>query len=604
MSGNNNGNDVPSSFSKLTLNAGASEFKPNPKAREFVPTWMPKPSAPAKAVSLSIGGSKPESEAPAKAVSLSIGGSKPESEAPAKAVSLSIGGSKPESEAPAKAVSLSLGSSEPQVAPEAPKVEAPKVEEAKPEPPKAEAPKPKVEAPKPKAPEVAEIAEQDKEDELLLDEHFKEHVNVIFIGHVDAGKSTMGGNILFLTGMVDKRTMEKYEREAKEQNRESWYLSWALDTNAEERNKGKTVECGRAFIETDKRRYTILDAPGHKNFVPSMIGGASQADLGVLVISARKGEFETGFERGGQTREHAVLAKTSGVRRLIVVINKMDDPTVAWSKERYDECVTKLTPFLKQSGYNPKTDLDFMPVSGYTGANIKDRASPDVCPWYSGPSLLELLDNMQTIERKVNSPLMMPITEKYKDMGTIVVGKIESGKIRKGQSILLMPNKKSAEISAIYSEEDEVELAICGDNVRIRLRGVEEEEISVGFVMCDPKKPVHCVSAFEAQLAILEHKSIICAGYNAVLHVHASVEEASLSALLHLIDKKTGRKSKRPPQFVKKGQKLIARIETSVPVCVEVFDDYPQLGRFTLRDEGKTIAIGKITKLVDVDPSA
>ncbi|ORX91349.1 hypothetical protein K493DRAFT_317330 [Basidiobolus meristosporus CBS 931.73] len=584
------GNDVPSSFSKLSLNAGATEFRPNPKAREFVPTWMSKTDAPAKTVSLG-------SEAPAKAVSLSIG-----SEAPAKAVSLSIG-----SDAPAKAVSLSLGASNPAPPPAAEpvKVEAPKVEAPKPEAPKpkVEAPKPKAEAP-PKVTEAPEVTEQDKEDELLLDEHFKEHVNVVFIGHVDAGKSTMGGNILFLTGMVDKRTMEKYEREAKEQNRESWYLSWALDTNAEERNKGKTVECGRAYFETDKRRYTILDAPGHKNFVPSMIGGASQADLGVLVISARKGEFETGFERGGQTREHAVLAKTSGVRRLIVVINKMDDPTVEWSQERYDECVTKLTPFLKASGYNPKTDLDFMPVSGYTGANIKDRAPASVCPWYTGPSLLELLDNMQTIERKVNSPLMIPITEKYKDMGTIVVGKIESGKIRKGQSILLMPNKKPAEISAIYSEEDEVELAICGDNVRVRLRGVEEEEISVGFVMCDTKKPVRCVSAFEAQLAILEHKSIICAGYNAVLHVHASVEEASISALLHLIDKKTGRKSKRPPQFVKKGQKLIARIETASPVCVEVFDDYPQLGRFTLRDEGKTIAIGKITKLVEPDTSA
>jgi peptide chain release factor subunit 3 len=162
----------------------------------------------------------------------------------------------------------------------------------------------------------------------------KEHLNIVFMGHVDAGKSTMGGHILLLTGMVDKRTMEKYEREAKELGRESWYLSWALDLNSEERAKGKTTEYGRGFFETEKRRYTILDAPGHKNFVPSMIGGASQADVGVLVISARKGEFETGFERGGQTREHAMLAKTAGVKKLIMVINKMDDQTVEWSKER------------------------------------------------------------------------------------------------------------------------------------------------------------------------------------------------------------------------------------------------------------------------------
>jgi len=162
----------------------------------------------------------------------------------------------------------------------------------------------------------------------------KEHVNVVFIGHVDAGKSTIGGQIMYLTGMVDKRTLEKYEREAKEKNRETWYLSWCMDTNAEERDKGKTVEVGRGFFETEKKHFTILDAPGHKSFVPNMIGGASQADLAVLVISARKGEFETGFERGGQTREHAMLVKTAGVKHMVVLINKMDDPTVKWDKAR------------------------------------------------------------------------------------------------------------------------------------------------------------------------------------------------------------------------------------------------------------------------------
>lgn len=221
-----------------------------------------------------------------------------------------------------------------------------------------------------------EVEEPEPEEDVPEDEG-KEHLNIVFIGHVDAGKSTMGGHLLcvyisnashfeasthiglimyrFLTGMVDKRTMEKYEKEAKELGRESWYLSWALDLNQEERNKGKTTEYGRGYFETEKRRFTILDAPGHKNFVPSMIGGASQADVGVLVISARKGEFETGFERGGQTREHAMLAKTAGVKRLIVAVNKMDDPTVAWSKERYDECINKIMPFLKQVGFNPKT---------------------------------------------------------------------------------------------------------------------------------------------------------------------------------------------------------------------------------------------------------
>ncbi|CAI2179273.1 1414_t:CDS:10 [Funneliformis geosporum] len=437
------------------------------------------------------------------------------------------------------------------------------------------------------------------DEEVIEDLYGKEHINLVFIGHVDAGKSTMGGNILFLTGMVDQRTMDKYEKEAKEQSRETWYLSWALDTNKEERAKGKTVECGRAYFETDKRRYTILDAPGHKNYVPSMIGGASQADVGILVISARKGEFETGFERGGQTREHAVLAKTSGVNKLVVAINKMDDATVHWSKERYDECVNKLTPFLKGTGYNPNSDIQFIPVSGFTGYNLKDRIPKDKCDWYDGPSLLEYLDEMQTLDRKINAPLMMPIIEKYKDMGTIVVGKIESGRVKKGQNVMIMPNKHIVEVSAIYNElEDEVSSGSCGDNVRLRIKGIEEEECSTGFVVCDTQNPVKTSTTFEAQLAILEHKNIICAGYSGVLHIHACVEEVSISALLHVLEKKTGKRSKRAPQFVKKGQKVIAQLETQGPICVETFEDYPQLGRFTLRDEGKTIAIGKITKVI------
>ncbi|CDO71362.1 hypothetical protein BN946_scf184908.g120 [Trametes cinnabarina] len=449
---------------------------------------------------------------------------------------------------------------------------------------------------------VAQEVRNAADEEVLKDlyGHTKEHLNIVFIGHVDAGKSTMGGNILYLCGMVDKRTMEKYEREAKEAGRDSWYLSWALDSTPQERAKGKTVEVGRAYFETDSRRYTILDAPGHKTFVPSMISGAAQADVAILVISARKGEFETGFEKGGQTREHIMLVKTAGVQKLIVVINKMDEPTVAWSKARYDEIKDKLTPFIKASGFNVKNDLTFIPVSAYTGANLKDRISKDVCDWWDGPSLLEHLDKMPMVDRKINAPLMMPISEKYKDMGTVIVGKVESGHIRKGDTLLLMPNKNLIEVTAIYNEmEEEVDTAFCGDNIRIRVRGVDDEDISPGFVLTSPTHPVHAVRQFEAQLAILDHKNIICAGYSAVMHIHTLAEEVTLVALLHYFDKATGRKSRKPPQFAKKGQKIVALIETAEPVCVERFVDYPQLGRFTLRDEGKTIAIGKITKLIE-----
>ncbi|XP_074866425.1 eukaryotic peptide chain release factor GTP-binding subunit ERF3A isoform X2 [Carettochelys insculpta] len=424
----------------------------------------------------------------------------------------------------------------------------------------------------------------------------KEHVNVVFIGHVDAGKSTIGGQIMYLTGMVDKRTLEKYEREAKEKNRETWYLSWALDTNQEERDKGKTVEVGRAYFETEKKHFTILDAPGHKSFVPNMIGGASQADLAVLVISARKGEFETGFEKGGQTREHAMLAKTAGVKHLIVLINKMDDPTVNWSNERYEECKEKLVPFLKKVGFNPKKDIHFMPCSGLTGANLKEQS--DFCPWYIGLPFIPYLDNLPNFSRSVDGPIRLPIVDKYKDMGTVVLGKLESGSICKGQQLVMMPNKHNVEVLGILSDDVETDSVAPGENLKIRLKGIEEEEILPGFILCDPNNLCHSGRTFDAQIVIIEHKSIICPGYNAVLHIHTCIEEVEITALICLVDKKSGEKSKTRPRFVKQDQVCIARLRTAGTICLETFKEFPQMGRFTLRDEGKTIAIGKVLKLV------
>ncbi|OWF46504.1 eukaryotic peptide chain release factor GTP-binding subunit ERF3A-like [Mizuhopecten yessoensis] len=427
----------------------------------------------------------------------------------------------------------------------------------------------------------------------------KEHVNVVFIGHVDAGKSTIGGHIMYLTGMVDKRTLEKYEREAKEKNRETWYLSWALDTNSEEREKGKTVEVGRAYFETESKHFTILDAPGHKSFVPNMIGGASQADLAVLVISARRGEFETGFERGGQTREHAMLVKTAGVKHLVIVINKMDDPTVLWSEERYNECREKLIPYLKKCGFNPKTDLYFMPVSGLTGAFLKFVPDESVCPWYRGPSLINYLDELESLNRSTEMPVRMPIVDKYRDMGTLILGKLEAGVITKNMTLMVMPNRATIKVNQLFSDEIETELANPGENLKVKVQGVEEEDISPGFVLCPLDAPCNTGKVFDAQIVILEHKSIICAGYSAVLHIHTCAEEVTLRALLCIIDKKTGDKTQVKPRFVKQDQIAIARIEVNGGmICLETFKDFPQMGRFTLRDEGKTIGIGKVLKII------
>ncbi|CDY26187.1 hypothetical protein HID58_021809 [Brassica napus] len=447
-------------------------------------------------------------------------------------------------------------------------------------------------------------AKEEAEEEAEANK--KRHLNVVFIGHVDAGKSTIGGQILFLSGQVDDRQIQKYEKEAKEKSRESWYMAYIMDTNEEERAKGKTVEVGRAHFETESTRFTILDAPGHKSYVPNMISGASQADIGVLVISARKGEFETGYERGGQTREHVQLAKTLGVSKLVVVVNKMDDPTVNWSKERYDEIEQKMVPFLKSSGYNTKKDVIFLPISGLMGINIDKSMDRNVCPWFSGPSFFEVLNAIEVPPRDPNGPFRMPIIDKFKDMGTVVMGKVESGSIREGDSLIVMPNKEHVKVVAIYCDEDKVKRAGPGENLRVRITGIEDEDILAGFVLSSTVKPVPAVTEFVAQLQILEllDNAIFTAGYKAILHIHAVVEECEIIELISQIDMKTRKPMKKKILFVKNGAAVVCRIQVSNSICVEKFSDFPQLGRFTLRTEGKTIAVGKVTALSGASSSA
>eukprot|EP00921_Rhytidocystis_pertsovi_P009023 GHVQ01014601.1.p1 GENE.GHVQ01014601.1~~GHVQ01014601.1.p1 ORF type:complete len:361 (+),score=28.03 GHVQ01014601.1:1858-2940(+) len=324
---------------------------------------------------------------------------------------------------------------------------------------------------------VASTVDKPKPASKLLDPDPRPHLNIVFIGHVDAGKSTTCGNILYLSGQVDERTMEKYEKDAKDKNRESWFLAFIMDINEEERAKGKTVEVGRAQFETEHRRFTILDAPGHKSFVPNMIGGAAQADVGVLIISARKGEFETGFERGGQTREHALLAKTLGVNQLIVAVNKMDDSTCEWDERRYRDIEKKLTPYLRSCGYNPAKDIFFVPISGLTGQNlmhhVQDKTQKVYCKqasWYSQDqwTLWQLFDNLTPPERDECGPVRIPLLDGFKDNGTMAVGKVESGTVLPNTSYMLMPNKAKVKVVSVSFEELEVAYAKPGENVRVR----------------------------------------------------------------------------------------------------------------------------------------
>lgn len=404
-------------------------------------------------------------------------------------------------------------------------------------------------------------------------------------------------------GAVDERTIQKYKQEAKEKNRESWWLAYVMDENEEEKAKGKTVEVGRANIETPSKRWTIFDAPGHKNYVPNMIMGASMADFGALIISAKKGEFEAGFEMEGQTREHIQLAKSLGIYKLVVVVNKMDEPSVKWSKERFTEIVTSLKPFLTSTGYDAEKDIVFVPVSGLNGTNIKDPMPDGICNWYQGPTLVELLDNLEVPPRDPEGPLRIPILDKMKDRGTVVFGKVESGTVKVGDQLQLLPSNMIAQISTVYNSKNEcVRYAKPGENVQLRILNIADENlINKGDVLCKMNDLVPVSDLFEAELDLLEllkYKPIFSKGYQFILHLHTVAEEASVKELI-LVHERTDKGElveKAKAQFAQSFAKVICRIQIRVPVALEKADVMPQLGRFTLRDEGRTIAVGKVLR--------
>lgn len=431
----------------------------------------------------------------------------------------------------------------------------------------------------------------------MSDINQKENLSIVFIGHVDAGKSTFCGQLLYSTGQVDIRTIEKYEKEAKEKNRESWFLAYILDTNEEERQKGKTVEVGKALFETNHKKITILDAPGHKNYVPNMILGACQADIAVLVISARKGEFETGFEKGGQTREHILLTRTLGVLYLIVVINKMDDVTVNWDQNRFLECKEKLSIFLKSIGFNNK-QIKFIPISALKCQNISKELDND--SWWKDKCFIDIINDLPTITRDIESDLRMPILNRYKDMGNIIEGKIEQGSINIGDKLLILPNKIEIEVLLIWIDDLEIKTASCGQNIRIKIKDIEDD-IKIGNLVSGKKNPCPIVKQFSASLIIielLEHKPIFTLGYESIIHIHSSSENCTLFKIKSLIDKKNKQVIKKNPHFARNSDIIECIISLDNPLCLEKFDNNQKLGRFTLRDEGKTIAIGKIIDLL------
>jgi peptide chain release factor subunit 3 len=381
-----------------------------------------------------------------------------------------------------------------------------------------------------------------------------------------------------------------------------------MDTSEEERAKGKTVEVGKAQFETELKRFTILDAPGHKNYVPNMIQGACQADVGILVISARKGEFEAGFDRGGQSREHAMLAKTLGVSYLIVAVNKMDEPTVQWRKERFDEIVTKIRPFLKGCGFTIKTEVKFIPISGLGGANVKEEVSESVCPWWkqmhtagenntSAPTVMSLLDVLEIPNRNASGPLRIPVLDRYSERGTIAMGKVESGTIRPGMKITVMPTRAVFKVDEVYVNEVRVAGARPGESILIRLGGAKVEDIRRGYVICSDA-PCRAVDKLICQIAIAdmpEHTKVMTSGFQCIFHAHTAEVECTVTKIFETTNSK--HQVLKDARFASVGMRAIVMLTLGDTVPLEAYDDLPFLGRFTLRTEGKTVAIGKVQKL-------
>jgi len=432
----------------------------------------------------------------------------------------------------------------------------------------------------------------------------KGHVNVVVIGHVDSGKSTTTGHLIYKCGGIDKRTIEKFEKEAAELGKSSFKYAWVLDKLKAERERGITIDIALWKFETPKYQVTVIDAPGHRDFIKNMITGTSQADCAILIIATGIGEFEAGISKDGQTREHALLAFTLGVRQLIVACNKMD--TCKWSEDRFNEIVKETTGFIKKVGYNPKS-VPFVPISGWHGDNMLEETAN--MPWYKGwtketkvgaakgKTLLEAIDAIDPPQRPTDKPLRLPLQDVYKigGIGTVPVGRVETGVIKAGMVVNFAPSNVTTEVKSVEMHHEQIPEGLPGDNVGFNVKNVSIKDIRRGNVCSDSKNdPAQEAASFNAQVIVLNHPGQIGAGYTPVLDCHTAHIACKFSELIEKIDRRTGKVMEASPKFVKSGDACIVKLVSQKPICVESYSDYPPLGRFAVRDMRQTVAVGVI----------
>ncbi|EDS38638.1 eukaryotic peptide chain release factor GTP-binding subunit [Culex quinquefasciatus] len=426
----------------------------------------------------------------------------------------------------------------------------------------------------------------------------KQHIHMVVIGHVDAGKSTLMGHLLCDTGNIPQRVMHKNEQESKKMGKQSFMYAWVLDETGEERERGITMDVGSSRFETPNKTITLLDAPGHKDFIPNMISGANQADVALLVVDATRGEFETGFEQGGQTREHALLVRSLGVNQLGVVVNKLD--TVNWSKERFDEIVGKLRFFLKQAGFKD-SDVTYVPCSGLTGQNlVKDPTDGELLKWYKGPTLLKVIDAFKTPARSVDKPFRMSISDIFKGTGSgfCISGRIESGVVCVNDRVLVCPSKEQAVVKNITIDELQYTTCFAGDQVSITLANVEAANMAIGFILSDIHAPIPLATRIRARIVVFNIKVPITMGYPVLLHHQSLIEPATIHKLKAQLHKGTGEVVKKNPRCLGNNSCALVDIEFQRPVCMERYADCKELGRIMLRVSGVTIAAGLVTDIV------
>ncbi len=427
----------------------------------------------------------------------------------------------------------------------------------------------------------------------------KEHLNLVVIGHIDNGKSTLMGHLLIATGAVSEREAREMEKMAKDLDRESWKFAYFMDRLQEERKRGITIDLAFRKFETPHRYFTIIDAPGHADFVKNMITGASQADAAILVFSAKTSEFGAAIADNGQGREHAFLAKTLGVKKLILAVNKMDDASVNYSKERYDEVVAEVTRLLSQVGYNCTKDVTFLPVSALEGDNLAKPS--DNLKWYNGPTLVQALDDLPVPTKPTSKPLRIPVQDVYKikGAGVVPVGRVETGMMKVGMQCHIAPTNFIGELRSIEMHHEAQTSAEPGDNVGFNVRGITMKDIFRGCVVADKDHPCNVVTpkgGLIAQVIVIWHPTALSLGYTPVVHSHTAQIACRFTELQKKLDPKTGQVAQDNPQFIKKGDAAIVKLVPIKKFPLEKYKDFPEVGRIAVRDMGRTVAVGVVLK--------